>query len=104
MRNYFTRIALTILTLVYSSLIVLAAPEDHGRDYSIDGGSSSHSPAFYIIGGIILFVLSLTLFPVGDDGHKKDDSSNTSNNKGCAYMGMLIAIGIFILGISQCSS
>lgn len=104
MRYYFTRIALTILTLIYSSLNVLAAPEDHGRDYSIDGGSSSHSPALYIIVGIILFVVSLMLLPVDDDGHEKDGSANTSNNKGCAYMGMIIAIGIFILGISQCSS
>ena len=96
MKNQLSRIALSILSIVYSSLNVFAGPADHGRDYSVEGGSSSPTPILMIVGGIILFIVSLMLIGGGEN---KD---GTSNNKGCGIASIIIAILIIIFGISQC--
>ena len=82
-----------ITTLLYS-LQLIAAPEDHGRWYSLDeSSSSSHSPAFYIfcfiMGTIIgIFGIVMTL---------KDNRSNS--DKGCIiiFIIALIIAGFFSL-------
>ena len=98
MRSYLTRKALTVLTLIYSSLNVLAAPEDHGRDYSLDDGGSSMSPVFMVISGIIgivcasLLIISIT----------KDDKQSGSD-KGCLITFFVILIAIAVIGMmSKC--
>lgn len=76
-------------SLLYSMQVV-AAPEDHGRWYSIDdSGSSSHSPAFYVfcfiigsIAGIIMIAMTLK------------DNKGSNSDKGCIItfiIGLLVA-------------
>jgi hypothetical protein len=79
---------------------VVAAPEDHGRWYSVDdSGSSSHSPAFYvfcfIIGAICAGFLIVTT--LNDDKHSNSD-------KGCItiFLLALLAIG-FLAVVKACS-
>ncbi len=105
MRRGISKLILTTLSIFYSSLSVFAERADHGRDYSLDDSSSSTSPAFYIIGGIILFIVSLMLFPVGDNTNQKGtDATGSSNNKGCGIGGIIVSIFIILIGISQCGS
>lgn len=102
MRYYFTRIALTILTLFYSSLNVLAAPEDHGRSYSLDdsdsGGFSSMSPTSVIIRAIIgIILVSLMIIIIANE----DDRS--TSDKGCGIILGVIVIAFFVICLmSKC--
>lgn len=92
MRYYFTRIALTILTLIYSSLNVLAAPEDHGRSYSLDdSGDSSMSLVGMVIRGIIGIIAALFLIIIFDS---EDDRSCLE--KGCVT---IFGVIIIVLGV-----
>lgn len=79
-----------ITGLLFYSLQLVAAPEDHGRWYSVnDSGSSSHSPAFYVfcfiigsIVGIIMIVMTLK------------DNEGSNSDKGCIItfiIGLLVA-------------
>ncbi len=76
--------------LLFYSLQIVAAPEDHGRWYSVDdSGSSSHSPAYYIscfiigsIAGIIMIAMTLK------------DNKGSNSDKGCIItfiIGLLVA-------------
>lgn len=82
-------IAILATSLLYSFQLI-AAPEDHGRWYSVDdSGSSSHSPAFYVfcfimgsIVGIIMIVMTLK------------DNKGSNSDKGCIItfvIGLLVA-------------
>ena len=95
MRYYFTRIALTILTLFYSSLNVLAAPEDHGRSYSLDdsGDYSSMSPTSMIIRAIIGIILVSLLFIMC----ATDDDHQSTSDKGCGITLYVIVIAFFVI-------
>ena len=92
-------ISIMIASLFYS-LQLIAAPEDHGRWYSLDdSGTSSHSPAFYvfcfIIGAICAGFLIVTT--LNDDKHSNSD-------KGCItvfFLGLLV-LG-FLAVLKTCS-
>ena len=94
MKNYITRIALTVLTLIYSSISVFAAPEDHGRWYSLDDDGGSTSPVLMVIGGIVGIICAVLLIisVFNDDAH-------TSSDRGCivTFLGICIAIGVLAL-------
>ena len=99
MRNYFTRIALTFLTLIYSSLNVLAAPEDHGKYYSLDDSDgSSMSPTSVIIKAIIgIIFLSLVIIFVANDDEK------STSEKGCLITFLVIIIALSVIFVmSMC--
>ena len=86
-------------SLLYSMQVV-AAPEDHGRWYSIDdSGSSSHSPAFYVFCFIIAAVCTgfLIVTTLTDDKHSNSD-------KGCitVFLLGLLALG-FLAVLKACS-
>lgn len=79
-----------ITALFFYCFQLIAAPEDHGRWYSVDdSGSSSHSPAFYVfcfimgsIVGIIMIVMTLK------------DNKGSNSDKGCIItfvIGLLVA-------------
>jgi len=77
--NSIKRYLLVITIMLSHNVLLITAPEDHGRWYSIDdSGSSSHSPAFYvfcfIIGAICAGFLIVTT--LNDDKHSNSD-------KGC---------------------
>ena len=101
MKNYITRIALTVLTLIYSSISVFAAPEDHGRWYSLDDdGGSSVSPIGFIIGGIVICFLSY--FLISANNYDKEKNGNTKNDNGCLVVGIIGGIICIIIGFSRC--
>ena len=92
-------IAILTASLFYSFQLI-AAPEDHGRWYSLDdSGSSSHSPAFYvfcfIIGAICAGFLIVTT--LNDDKHSNSD-------KGCitTFLVVLLALG-FLAVMKACN-
>ena len=80
-----------INALFFYSLQLVAAPEDHGRWYSVDDSdSSSHSPAFYVfcfiigsIAGIIMITMTLK------------DNKGSNSDKGCI---ITFIIGILVAG------
>ena len=89
-----------ITVLSFYSYQLIAAPEDHGRWYSIDdSGSSSHSPAFYVFCFIIAAICAgfLIVTTLNDDKHSNSD-------KGCitTFLIVLLAIG-FLAVIKACS-
>jgi len=89
--NSIKRYLLVITILLSHCVLLIAAPEDHGRWYSLDdSGSSSHSPAFYvfcfIIGAICAGFLIVTT--LNDDKHSNSD-------KGCITVFLL---GLLVLG------
>ena len=86
----FKKCLVVTTSLLLYNLQLLAAPEDHGRWYSVDdSGSSSHSPAFYVfsfiigsIAGIIMIVMTLK------------DNKGSNSDKGCIItfiIGLLVA-------------
>lgn len=80
-----------ITALIFYSLQIVAAPEDHGRWYSLDdSGSSSHSPAFYVFCFIIAAIGAgfLIVTTLNDDKHSNSD-------KGCITVFLL---GLLVLG------
>ena len=88
--NSVKRYLLVITIMLSHCVLLLAAPEDHGRWYSVDdSGSSSHSPAFYVfcfimgsIVGIIMIVMTLK------------DNKGSNSDKGCIItfvIGLLVA-------------
>jgi hypothetical protein len=107
MKKKLTRIdqqAKRLFTLLITALLpfipIVAAPEDHGRWYSLDdSSSSSHSPAFYvfwfIISAICCCFLIVTI--LNDDRHSNSD-------KGCltVFFLALLAIG-FMVVMKECS-
>lgn len=89
-----------ITALFFYCFQLIAAPEDHGRWYSLDdSGSSSHSPAFYvfcfIIGAICAGFLIVTT--LNDDKHSNSD-------KGCitTFLVVLLALG-FLAVMKACN-
>jgi len=80
-----------ITALFFYCFQLIAAPEDHGRWYSVDdSGSSSHSPAFYVFCFIIAaigagFLIVTTL----------DDDKHSNSDKGCITVFLL---GLLVLG------
>ena len=89
-----------ITVLSFYSYQLIAAPEDHGRWYSIDdSGSSSHSPAFYVFCFIIAAVCTgfLIVTTLTDDKHSNSD-------KGCitVFLLGLLALG-FLAVLKACS-
>lgn len=92
-------LSLLVVSLLYK-IQLLAAPEDHGRWYSVDdSGSSSHSPAFYVI----IFIISaicvgfLIITTLNDDKHSKSD-------KGCITTFFLILLLFGFLGVMKACS
>ena len=84
------RMSLITAFLLYSFQLI-AAPEDHGRWYSVDdSGSSSHSPAFYVFCFIIAAIGAgfLIVTTLNDDKHSNSD-------KGCITVFLL---GLLVLG------
>ena len=89
-KNKLIRCLSLVTTLLYS-LQLFAAPEDHGRWYSLDdSGSSSHSPAFYVFCFIIAAIGAgfLIVTTLNDDKHSNSD-------KGCITVFLL---GLLVLG------
>jgi len=89
-----------ITALFFYCFQIIAAPEDHGRWYSVDdSGSSSHSPAFYVFCFIIAAICAgfLIVTTLNDDKHSNSD-------KGCitTFLIVLLAIG-FLAVIKACS-
>lgn len=89
-------IAILTVSLLYSFQLI-AAPEDHGRWYSLDDSeSSSHSPAFYVI----IFIISaicvgfLIITTLNDDKQSKSD-------KGCITTFFLILLFFGFLGVMK---
>ena len=96
----FKKCLVVTMALLLYNLQLLAAPEDHGRWYSLDdSGSSSHSPAFYVflfvIGAICAGFLIITT--LNDDKHSNSD-------KGCitVFLLGLLALG-FLVVLKACS-
>ena len=88
--NSIKRQLLITTIMLFHSVMLIAAPEDHGRWYSVDdSGSSSHSPAYYVfcfiigsIVGIIMIVMTLK------------DNKGSNSDKGCIItfvIGLLVA-------------
>ena len=89
--NSIKRYLLVITIMLSHCVLLLAAPEDHGRWYSVDdSGSSSHSPAFYVFCFIIsaICVGFLIVTTLNDDKHSNSD-------KGCITVFLL---GLLVLG------
>lgn len=89
--NSIKRYLLVITILLSHCVLLIAAPEDHGRWYSVDdSGSSSHSPAFYVFCFIIsaICVGFLIVTTLNDDKHSNSD-------KGCITVFLL---GLLVLG------
>jgi hypothetical protein len=98
--NSIKRQLLITTIMLFNSVMLIAAPEDHGRWYSLDdSGSSSHSPAFYvfcfIIGAICAGFLIVTT--LNDDKHSNSD-------KGCitTFLVVLLALG-FLAVMKACN-
>lgn len=93
--NKIKRSLLLIAASLLYSLQLVAAPEDHGRWYSVDdSGSSSHSPAFFVFCFIIAaicagFLIVTTL----------NDNKQSKSDKGCItiFLGGLLAVGFIAL-------
>jgi len=89
-------IAILATSLLYSFQL-LAAPEDHGRWYSVDdSGSSSHSPIFYAFVFVIAaigvgFLIVTTL----------NDDKNSNSDKGCITTFLLILLFFGFLGVMK---
>ena len=92
-------IVVTTAFLLYN-LQLLAAPEDHGRWYSLDdSGSSSHSAAFYvfcfIVGAICAGFLLITTL---------NDNKQSNSDKGCITFFLLGLLAIcFFCVMKACS-
>lgn len=87
--------SLSLITTLLYSLQLFAAPEDHGRWYSVDDdGSSSMSPIGFILGGIVLAFLSYTMLRVDND--KKSPIS-------FYIFGLIGGIICIVVGFSRCS-
>ena len=89
--NSIKRYLLVITILLSHCVLLIAAPEDHGRWYSLDdSGSSSHSPAFYVFCFIIAAIGAgfLIVTTLNDDKHSNSD-------KGCITVFLL---GLLVLG------
>lgn len=98
--NKSRRFLALITAMLVFSLQLVAAPEDHGRWYSVDdSGSSSHSAAFYvfcfIIGAICAGFLLITTL---------NDNKHSNSDKGCitVFLLGLLAIGFFCV-MKACS-
>ena len=87
----FKKCLIVTTALLLYNLQLLAAPEDHGKWYSLDdSGSSSHSPAFYVFCFIIAAICAgfLIVTTLNDDKHSNSD-------KGCITVFLL---GLLVLG------
>ena len=94
-KNKLIRCLSLITTLLYS-LQLFAAPEDHGRWYSVDDdGSSSMSPIGYVLGGIVLAFFSYTMLRVDND--KKSPTS-------FYVFGLIGGLFLILYGFSKCGS
>lgn len=92
-------IAILAASLLYGFQLI-AAPEDHGRWYSVDdSGSSSHSPAFYVFCFIIsaICVGFLIVTTLNDDKHSNSD-------KGCITIFLIILLAIGFLAVTKACS
>ena len=95
------KLALAFLTFIYSTLNVMAAPEDHGRWYSLDDDeSSSMSPLGFIIGGIVICFLGYIL--ISANNYDKEKNGNTKNDNGCLIMAIIGGIICIIVSFSRC--
>jgi hypothetical protein len=95
--NSIIRNLFVITLILFCSAQLIAAPEDHGRWYSVDdSGSSSHSPAFYvfcfIIGAICAGFLIVTT--LNDDKHSNSD-------KGCITTFLLVLLFLGFLAVMK---
>ena len=83
--------------LLFYSLQIVAAPEDHGRWYSVDGGGSSFLDT---LGMIIMCILGLPVaFIFAKEwlsGNMKDD-----NSMGCLSVAAIIGFILFV--VVKCS-
>lgn len=89
-----------ITVLSFYSYQLIAAPEDHGRWYSIDdSGSSSHSPAFYVFCFIIAAICAgfLIVTTLNDDKHSNSD-------KGCITTFLIVLLAIGFLAVTKACS
>ena len=98
--NSVKRYLLVITIMLSHCVLLIAAPEDHGRWYSLDdSSSSSHSPAFYVFCFIIAAVCTgfLIVTTLTDDKHSNSD-------KGCitVFLLGLLALG-FLAVLKACS-
>lgn len=96
----FKKCLIVTTALLLYNLQLLAAPEDHGRWYSLDdSGSSSHSPAFYVFCFIIAAICAgfLIVTTLNDDKHSNSD-------KGCitTFLVVLLALG-FLAVMKACN-
>ena len=89
-----------ITVLSFYSYQLIAAPEDHGRWYSIDdSGSSSHSAAFYVFCFIIAAICAgfLIVTTLNDDKHSNSD-------KGCITTFLIVLLAIGFLAVTKACS
>ena len=95
--NRIKRCIATLTALLLYSFQLIAAPEDHGRWYSVEGGGNS---IFDTIGIIIMCVLGLPIaFVFAKEwlsGNMKDD-----NTMGCMSVAAIVAFILFV--IVKCS-
>ena len=89
-----------ITALFFYCFQLFAAPEDHGRWYSVDdSGSSSHSPAFYVFCFIIAAIGAgfLIVTTLNDDKHSNSD-------KGCITTFFLVLLALGFLAVMKACS
>ena len=95
--NSIKRYLLVITILLSHCVLLIAAPEDHGRWYSVDdSGSSSHSPAFYVFCFVIAAICAgfLIVTTLNDDKHSNSD-------KGCITTFLLVLLFLGFLAVMK---
>ena len=102
-KNKLIRCLSLITTLLYS-LQLFAAPEDHGRWYSLDddSSSSSMSPIGFIIGGVIIVFLGYLLLSV--DKANKEKTGKENSGFGCDVWAIIGGIVCIIIGFAKCGN
>lgn len=91
--NSIKRYLLVITIMLSHCVLLLAAPEDHGRWYSLNGGGSSFLDT---LGLIVMCIIGL---PVAFIFAKEWLSGNLKedNTMGCMSVAVIVAFVIFVL-------
>lgn len=91
--NSIKRYLLVITIMLSHCVLLLAAPEDHGRWYSLNGGGSSFLDT---LGVIVMCIIGLPVaFIIAKEwlsGNLKED-----NTMGCMSVAVIVVFVIFVL-------
>lgn len=87
------RLLLVIYTIIFFAAELLAGPQDHGRDYSVEDSDSSNVPFWFIIVTIGAGILGFNLLKNATKDKKNEDSN------GCigAIIGVVVVFVIIYL-------